>query len=795
MSLEQWVESLASSSRTGKSVVALRRLEAEPASYGAWVPGIAPGVRAALERRGITQPYTHQSEAWEAVLAGRDVVIETPTASGKSLCYHAPIVSMVDGDADGTALLLYPTKALSQDQCAELNGLLGEAGVGEIAHVYDGDTPQEIRQRVRQSSRLVLTNPDMLHAAILPHHERWRRFLSRLRYVVVDEMHMYRGVFGSHVANVFRRLQRLCRHYGAEPRFVFTSATIANPTELAERLCARSPVVRVARSGAPRGARLVVFYNPPIVDAEQQRRQSPGSAAHRMVRGVVKDGHSAIVFARSRKGVELLTRRLRHSLKDDRHEGLAQRVTGYRGGYLPEERRRIERALRAGEIRAVITTNALELGIDIGSLDVCVIAGYPGTIASTWQQAGRAGRRNRTSVVVLVASDEPVDQYLMQHPEFFFEASPEHARIDPDNLRILAEHIKCAVFERPMRFDEGFGDLEVETTQEILQWLSEEAQLLVPQSGAWHWSADNYPATTVSLRDIPDENFVIVDTGGERPRVVGEIDFVAAHKTVHLNAIYQHDGQLYEVHRLDYPERKAWIRPVDPEYYTQAIDQSRVFVLDELEDRPGAAGAGWGEVRVATRFVGYKKLRFRTHENIGYGEIQLPDLERHTTSYWATFPSSLLSELPYDGVAIEGALQGIGRALHTVGVIHLMCDANDLVLTLGSGDGGAWTRVGDRPLLEALELAVPEPSVPVGGSLLADPMVFLYDRYPGGVGFSEKLFDLHERLLQEALSLIEGCACAAGCPACVGPPGDVTPGAKIAALGILRAVTATTSPA
>ena len=802
-SMNGFVERLTSSNRTKACITRVERLPAREAEHEPYPESVPQWLRKALKGRGISEPYSHQAGAWSAVASGRDVVTVTPTASGKTLCYNVPIVSMLGESNEGCALYMYPTKALSQDQCAELNALFGEAGLDEQAHVYDGDTPVDLRRRVRESVRAVLTNPDMLHASILPHHEKWRRVFGSLRYIVVDEMHTYRGVFGSHVANVFRRLLRVCAHYGSTPQFIFTSATIANPVELATALTGREPML-VDRSGAPTGEKLFVMYNPPIMDAEQQRRQSPSAAANRLVSSLMRSGHHAIAFTRSRKEVEILTRRLKEGFKKKREERLAERTEGYRGGYLPHERRRIERGLRSGAVQGVVSTNALELGIDIGSLDACVIAGYPGTIASTWQQAGRAGRRQSASLALLVAGDNPVDQYLVNNPDYFFEATPEHGRVDPDNLRILCEHLKCAVFELPFADDGAFGDLPIEDIQEILAWLAEDSNLMLFAEGKWHWSTDDYPAAAVNIRDIYDENFVIIDsTKKKKPKILGEVDFEAAHKTVHLNAIYQHAAQLYEVHRLDYAERKAYVRRVDPEYFTTAIDQTRVFVLerfsDEPEDReqPLPAERGWGEVRVTTRFNGYKKIRFKTFENIGYGPINLPDLDKHTTAYWSTFPSTLFEKLAFDSTALSGAIHGIGRALHTVSLVHLMCAANDLLVTVGSRiedpdrelprmSNGVSLSQGVAAGAKARGVV---PDGAIGPMLLDDPTVYLYDKCPGGVGFSEKLFALHNELMINARDLIERCPCKSGCPSCVGPEDLVTKDGKAAAIALMRAAT------
>ncbi len=776
-SIDDFLRRLQRSTSTGPSVACIERLPAEPGSWAEFPAWVDEPVVSALRTRGIERPYVHQVEAWEALRGGEDVAIVSPTASGKSLAYHVPILTDLGGDERVSALYLYPTKALSQDQCAEMNLLLEGAGRPERAHVYDGDTPAEIRREIREQSRLIVTNPDMLHASILPNQEMWRTVFASLKYVVIDEMHTYRGVFGSHVANVLRRLQRICAHYGSRPQFVLTSATIANPGELAQALIGRT-VHEVSRSTAPRGERVVVLYNPPLRATDGvERRQSPGAAARGLVAGLMEEGHHCIVFARSRQGVEILTRRLRETMERRRKPQLAARISGYRGGYLPAARRQIERGLRAGEVQTVVSTNALELGIDIGSLDVCVMAGYPGTIASVWQQAGRSGRRNSTALVILVAGDDPVDQFLMNHPEFFFTAPAEHARIDANNLRVLIEHLKCAAFELPFRHDEAFGSLGAADTQELLLYLSEESQLLTRNESLWFWSAEGYPAGTVSLRAIADENFVIIDTTEHnRPEILGEIDFESAHVTVYEQAIYQHDGVLYEVFRLDYKERKAYVRRADIDYFTQAIDQTRVFVLDIGEERP--LHHGWGEIRICTRIAGYKKIRFRTWENIGYGEIRLPDLELHTTSYWATFSQSMLRPMQLTERRQQEAISGIAKALHTVSVIHLMCAPEDIKYTVQSRASEAWDQQVDP---HSLERPVPTEV----GAVLNEPTVFVYDRHPGGTGFSEKLYDLHALLLRDAHSLIRDCRCSVGCPRCISPQAKWNVDAKADALAIL----------
>src|SRR4051812_20154794 len=488
-------------------VTAVRRLPAVPAEYAPFPAGLDDRLKAALETRGIRQLYTHQAEAVEHALAGRNVVVITPTASGKTLCYNAPVLNSMLQDPSSRALYLFPTKALAQDQLAELQAMCEslEAASGDKIGVftYDGDTPQDARRTIRARAQLVLSNPDMLHSGILPHHPRWAKLFENLRYVILDELHAYRGVFGSHLCNVLRRLRRICQHYGSDPVFLCSSATIANPRELAERLTER-PFELVEPSGVQRGEKFFFFVNPPVVNHQLGIRRSYLGETRRIASEFLKRNLQLIVFAQSRLATEILTT----YLKDDFEgvPGAPERIRGYRGGYLPTRRREIERGLREGAVRAVVSTNALELGIDIGALDVAVMAGYPGTIAATWQRAGRAGRRTTRSAAVMVASSAPLDQFIVRNPSYFFDASPERALIDPDNLHILVDHVKCAAFELPFTGAEEFGH---HSLQEILALLAEQG--LVHRSGGgddpdapevdaqWTWTNESYPADAVSL--------------------------------------------------------------------------------------------------------------------------------------------------------------------------------------------------------------------------------------------------------------------------------------------------------
>lgn len=776
--LKQLVQYWEQGNGFGKHFTAIHHVPAREAVFGDIPSGLDPRVTKVLERKGFECVYSHQAEAIEHTLAGRNTVVVTPTASGKSLCYNLPVF---DGlFQDGTALYLFPTKALSQDQTAELNDLLDLLPDGDPsweAQVYDGDTPPDVRRRVRRSGRLIVTNPDMLHAAIMPHHDKWAHFFRNLKYVVVDELHTYRGVFGSHVSNVIRRLRRICAHYGVNPTFIATSATIANPQELAETLVGEAFEL-VNENGAPSSERYVCFYNPPIVDPQQMRRQGILTAARAMTRVVLKEGCGTIVFARSRQSVEVLVNRLKEKLKRDRDApGLERRVASYRGGYLPNLRRSIERGLRDGSVLGVVTTNALELGIDIGSLDVCILAGYPGTVASTWQQVGRSGRSGGTSLSILIASDQPLDQFIIHHPEYFLEQSPEAARIDPDNLRVVVEHLKCACFELPWSEGEPFGGLSAEETDEVLRFLELETQMVQRVGGQWKWASQTYPASEVNLRNIADENFVVIDISRDEPKVLAEVDFESAHTELYPNAVYQVSGEPYRVERLDYDERRAYVRKSNDGYYTTAMHYATVHVLDTFGETSVAPGKiGFGEVRVTDRFVGYKKIKFGTGENIGYGELNLPELDLHTTSYWLELPTDEFDDLAQNTETWARVVAGLGSVISTAASLKLMCDPRDLEVTIGSVSEDSWLSVGFegvalRDTHGELVTLEPDEEHLAGrvGPVLYDPTIFIYDRFPGGVGFGEGLYDTHTDLMQLARQLVDGCECESGCPSCVGP--------------------------
>jgi DEAD/DEAH box helicase domain-containing protein len=747
------LEQLLADPSISPTVVEHRVVPVREGSYAPLPSWLHPQVAAGLVSQGIEQLYCHQAEAVEALRRGDDVVVVTPTASGKTLCYNLPVLDTVAGDAAARALYLFPTKALGQDQVAAFRELAAAAGVDVACATYDGDTPAPIRSSIRSAGQVVVTNPDMLHSAILPHHTKWFQLFEQLRFIVVDELHTYRGVFGSHVANVLRRLLRVCAHYGSRPQIVCCSATIGNPAELARMLTGREPRL-IDRNGAPSGERHVLVLDPPMLDASLGVRASAYGLSRRVALAFMRAGHQTIVFGRSRVGVELLLSGLREALREGR--GPVDRVRGYRGGYLPTERRAIEEGLRSGEVLGVVATNALELGVDIGRMDVAVLAGYPGSIAGTWQQMGRAGRRTDASVAVLVATSSAVDQYVAAHPEYLFDHSPEEARLDPDNLYILLAHLRAAAFELPFAAGEAFGPGPAD---DLLAFLAEEGHVRQAHDGRWYWASENFPASEISLRTAAPENVVIIDTTGDRPRVIGEVDLFSAPTLVHEGAIYLHESAQFHVDRLDWDERKAYVRRVDVGHYTQADLAVTLKPLDTFASAPVPAGERChGEVMLSTLATIYKKLKLETNENVGWGRIHLPELELHTTAYWVAFDPDSVTGWRRDDLDV--ALVGAGRALQAIGSVLLMSDPRDLGLV-----------------------------VQVRSPHAERPVVYLYDGVPGGVGLAPRLYERHDELVAGALDLVRRCPCEAGCPACTGPRLDTGGDGKRMAEALLAALT------
>ena len=720
------------------------------ATFSSLPMDLRPELVAALARRGIERLYSHQAEAYAAVRkGGRHLVVVTPTASGKTLCYNLPVLQRLLENPEKRALFLYPTKALAQDQLAELSALKHGLPIELRVDTYDGDTPPGRRTAIREGGHVVMTNPDMLHAGLLPHHTRWRRLFSSLDFVVIDELHTYRGLFGSQVANVIRRLKRICAFYGSSPTFICASATIANPLDLAKRLLEEENVELVERSGAPRGERRLIFYNPPLVNREMGIRRSSMLEARRVAAPWIRAGVQTIVFCRSRLQVEVMLSYLRQDLAPRLDAN--RRVRGYRAGYLPLHRREIEAGLRNGEITGVVSTNALELGIDIGSLQTAVLVGYPGTIASTWQQLGRAGRRSG-SVGVFVASSSPLDQFIVRHPEYFLSADPEEGLIDPDNPLLLAGHLQAGLFELPFEDQERLGRADI---TELLRVFEEDGSA-TRSAGRWFWSRQAFPAEEVHLRRILADNVVIIDTSHPRPQVIGEMDQFTAPVLLHEEAVYLHEGAQFHVDRLDWNEKKAYVRPVEVDYYTDALASVTVQVLETFDGPEGeAVSRSHGEVKITSLASMFKKIKFHTHENIGSGPIHLPEQTLHTTGYWITVDEGLWRSLGRE--TLEAGLQGTAHALRHVASLRLMCDPRDL---------GSVAEV--RSVTTRL------------------PTVTVYEVYPGGVGFSSRMYELHRALLDDASSLVRDCPCLAGCPSCVGPL-HLVEGAKSACLRLLSA--------
>ncbi len=777
MPFRELLDELLTSLETGPLVTAVRHFEAKPAVFAPFPSSLDPRLVEALKSRGVRQLYSHQARAFETAAKGENLVVVTPTASGKTLCYNLPVLQALVQQPEARVLYLFPTKALAQDQLAELTELARTLPDMRM-FTYDGDTPQDARRPVRARANLVLTNPDMLHSGILPHHTKWVNLFQNLRYVVIDELHAYRGVFGSHLANVLRRLKRICRHYGSTPQFIMASATIANPRELAERLTGEA-VAEVADSGAPTGEKVFVCYNPPVINAELGiRAPYLGEAAKLAVR-LLRKKIATIVFAQSRLATEVLLATIKKGVED--RTGDAGMVRGYRGGYLPLRRREVEQGLRAGEVLGVVATSALELGIDIGHLDVAVLAGYPGTIASMWQQAGRAGRRRGQSLAVMVATSSPMDQYLATHPDYLFGAPPEQALINPENPFILVNHLKCGAFELPFASGEPFGG----SVAPHLEALEHEG-LLHRAGDRFHWTSETYPADHISLRTVTSDNFLVIDTTVQdakqtkRRQIIAEVDWKSAFAMVYPKAIYMVESEPFEVQELHYredEEKVAYVKRVAVDYFTDAISAKGVWILQHLarQDTPGFA-TEQGEVLVAEKVVGFKKIKMGTLENVGSGEVELPQQEMQTTSVWLTVAPDLLREVSDSRDELLDGLRALTYLLHHLAPIFLLCDIRDVGSWLGDGSpaeaGVVVTRESARARLLQAEAFT--------------PTIYLYDNQPGGIGLAERIFQVLPDLLARGRETLESCGCIGGCPSCAGPVNEVGRRAKPVALALLH---------
>jgi len=718
-------------------IVHIHRIPPREPVYADPDVSLSPPILAALKAMGIERFYLHQARAVDLAFQNRNIAIVTSTASGKSLCYNVPVLESMLRDPTSTALYTFPTKALAQDQLRMLGKLCSLAHeLQDVvkAGTYDGDTPRHTRRKLRSEANLILTNPDMLHQAILPYHSRWSRFFSNLKFIVIDEMHTYRGIFGSNVANVIRRLKRILDHYESKPVFILCSATIANPQELAELLIGDSCEV-ISEDGSPRGPKTFVLWNPPFIDTCRMERRSSNVEAHELMVTLVESGIQTITFTKARIVAELILRYVREALSR-RNPPLVDKVRAYRAGYLPEERRKIERALFSGELLGVTSTNALELGIDVGSLDASLIVGFPGTIASTWQQAGRAGRKMDESLVVLIAYNDPIDQYLMRNPDYLLGRTPENAVIDPSNPYILAGHLSCAAFELPLSPDDQthFGELFTPIVSVL-----EEVKRVKTIQGRTYWATTDFPAAEVNLRTISDDTFTIVDaTSGKQ--VIGVVDAISAPELVYPEGVYIHDGETYLVRHLDLEGKVAYVERKEVDYYTQPILDSSIRVTREKWSKMwNNLRVFYGEATVTWKTTAFKKIQFYKLDSIGYGNVDLPSQHLETTAMWLYPEEEIVAHLKSHGKnPIEG-LVGLKNVLINILPLYVMCDRQDL--------GG---------IVEA--------------SNTGRPTIFLYDRFKGGLGFCEKGYALLPGLLEASLRLIDECPCEGGCPSCVGLP-------------------------
>ncbi len=759
-----------------ESIRAIKHLPAQEGQYREYPPDIHPALVEAFHEKGFSQLYSHQHSSWEQLKKGKNIVVVTPTASGKTLCYNLPVLDAILQNPSARAIYLFPTKALSQDQRAELDETIKLLPEEIRIFTYDGDTPQDARKAIRARGHIILTNPDMLHTGILPHHTKWIKLFENLKYIVIDELHNYRGIFGSHLANVLRRLKRIAQFYGSQPQFILCTATIANPLEMAEKMT-EEPVSLVDNNGAPRGEKYFIFYNPPVVNKYLGIRRSYVNESRRVSSLFIKNNLQTIVFAPSRLITEVLVTYLKEDIeKTVKDEGL---IRGYRGGYLPLKRREIEKELREGKIKGVVSTNALELGIDIGSLDIAVLASYPGTISSTWQRAGRAGRKTGKSAAILVASSSPLDQFIVNYPDYFFSKNPEKALINPDNLSILVSHIECAAFELPFQDREKFGRVKID---DILKFLEEE-KLVHHSKDKWFWTSDAYPADGVSLRSISSDNFVVVDMS-QKAKAVAEVDFSSALTTLHPKAIYMCEGEQYFVEKLDYNQRKAYVKKTDVDYFTDAIDYTKIKILDVFDTNSiKKCSISHGEVHVATQVVGFKKIKFHTSENVGAGDLSLPQNEMHTTSYWLTIPAETFQALPFSSEQKINGLYGLAYLLHHVSPLFMMCDLHDVGVSIGDNSTGKSLPPRDIRLKTS-----PDENLNDFSDVAFEPNIFIYDNFPGGIGLSPSLFDLEKRLLEHARKTIHACPCQEGCPSCVGPTKESGRQSKPVALEILNSL-------
>lgn len=709
------------------SIKLIKIIDKKKGIYKAYPENILPSLKKGYQTLGIEKLYSHQHESFRHINNNKNIVVVTPTASGKTMCYNLPILNELLQDVSSRALYLFPTKALSQDQQHELNSLAKVIPNMPKVFTYDGDTPRDIRNKAKTNGQIIISNPDMLHTGILPNHTRWEKFFENLKFIVIDELHTYRGVFGSHLAGVIARLLRLCKFYGSNPLFIASSATISNPKELAEKITGKIFSL-VDQNGAPQGKKYFIFYNPPLVDEEQGIRRGVVKESSRIASFFIKHDVKTIIFARSRINVELITTYLQKKFPFRRD------ISAYRGGYLPNERRDIEKKVKSGNIKCIVSTNALELGIDIGGLDVSILAGYPSSVASTWQQSGRAGRKSTDSLSILVASSSLMDQFIINKQEYFFNRKNEKVLINPKNLFIHLDQIKCAAFELPFSKSENF----ISNIQEYLNYL-EENGVLHNENEKYYWSSRSFPAESVSLRTASTGNFVIIDITNGKNQVIGEMDRESATELLYEEAIYLHRSKQYQVKKLDYEGRKAFVEGKNVNYYTDSISRYELEVLRTLDEKNKNLFSIFHlEVLIRRNTPKFKKIKFGTHENIGFGEIHLPEEEMHTTSFAIVFENNFFEEL--NDLKKEYTLSSIGYLITHLASLYIMCDIRDI---------GYF--------------------VEVKSPFFTKPTIYIYDKYPGGIGLSESILNKINLIIQNSIERIGNCSCLAGCPSCIGP--------------------------
>ena len=736
MTVEKFLEEISHKIAYEGQIVHIQDIQPRSAIYGELKHPLNSKIDSALKKQGIQKLYSHQVTAIDNILDGNNVVIVTPTASGKTLCYNIPILSALIEDKETRALYLYPTKALAQDQLKKLIKFKEiDPSLDFELGTYDGDTPTSTRQKLRDSGRLILSNPDMLHASILPNHSKWSEFFTNLKYIVIDEIHTYRGIFGSNVANLMKRFNRICAHYGSYPQFICCSATISNPKELAEKITGHNMIL-IDNDGSPKGSKKFVFWNPPFIDEGMTERRSPNSEAKYIMVELIRNRIQTITFVQARILAELIFRYCQEELQLIR-PSLANSIRAYRGGYLPEERREIEQKLFSGELLGVISTSALELGIDVGGLDACIIVGYPGTISSTWQRAGRAGRGNDPALVILIGHNNPIDQYLMKNPKYFFEQAMENVVISIDNPYIMLNHLRCAANELPITIDDEnmFG----ESAPAILNILQEYGHVQYSRD-KWYWTGKGYPAADFGLRNVAENNYTIVDTTDNKNQVIGLLDEFSAFMLVHDQAIYMHEAETYFVKELNLKQKVAYVERINVDYYTQAVTETKIRINEiERERQVFQSKAYFGYVTVTSMTIMFLKIKLYSHDSIGFGNLDLPPKELETNALWIIPPPIALSHVrDYGRIPSEG-MMGIGNALTGIIPLYVICDYVDIGPVVDSSNTGV-------------------------------PTIFIFDKHPGGLGFAEKSYEILEGILESCLELISNCPCENGCPSCVGSP-------------------------